>query len=820
VDAPEANYESMNNADQRAEYEAGWKAYSQGAQQWVDMLNREEDRKGRELTAEEKEKFIEKFVKPSEGERKFNYDRANDRRFDFLFDSGYTTWNSKEGAPEYVFRKPVEVRENLTELDKQLQKRNSEWLKKEDTAFGRSLGFDPKKSPEAMERAYAYAKTKVAEDLLAKNPQGDRNRVDWLNSFTPEERSIISQSQAAYSFAPDMGTQFRQGAANLFGMDYRDEDLTPEEAKEASRLGVMAPLGYTGNLVKGAISGDFGAAVQGKSAKPMTYGTLESYVQPNSTAALEEMALAGMDPMNVVGIGLLDDAGRAGKVSSGIRGAAQSNSGLGRFIPSNVGNRVIDHASGLLMGTVDVAKGRPFFETFPVTAAQRQKVWAMQDEAARLGDDFVTQWVYDQNGQIRPEVVDRMYDLDPSRYDKWRFQVDDNSTLGNPDNIFHRAPTMLVNSREKYLENTPRLGHQWKEYIRENRSRIGGVNSSGNTNITLRNHGFYHKTPKEIAQTAVHETGHTFQQLGSRNNGWSNAITKLDDSVTPYYFADPDTPAGKEFADAMVKPKEWTEKFKKWDEEFNALHQAKRKENQDLRTLNYNGDITNQEWIDGMAALDKKYGPRMREIHEARVEYAEKNRNKYYTWHASPDEVHSELMTARMRMANHLVKTGKYPDMESAIKYLQNPSDDDLDKMIRIQGLNSFFKKKTTDETKRKLLRMLPAAVPAVGAGMMMDDEETAPETFDFGGALSKFVEGGQHGGLDRWFAEKWVDVKSGKPCGRQDGEDRAYPACRPSKRVSEDTPKTSSEMSPSEKAKFKRTKTSSKRIPYNHKRN
>jgi hypothetical protein len=82
------------------------------------------------------------------------------------------------------------------------------------------------------------------------------------------------------------------------------------------------------------------------------------------------------------------------------------------------------------------------------------------------------------------------------------------------------------------------------------------------------------------------------------------------------------------------------------------------------------------------------------------------------------------------------------------------------------------------------------------------------------------YKNGGQHGGLDRWFAEKWVDVKSGKPCGRQEGESRAgYPACRPSKRVSSQTPKTRSEMSSSEKAKFKQVKTSSKRIPYNHKK-
>ena len=44
-------------------------------------------------------------------------------------------------------------------------------------------------------------------------------------------------------------------------------------------------------------------------------------------------------------------------------------------------------------------------------------------------------------------------------------------------------------------------------------------------------------------------------------------------------------------------------------------------------------------------------------------------------------------------------------------------------------------------------------------------------------------------------------------------------PACRPSKRVSSKTPKTTGEMSPSEKAKFKREKKGSAKIKYQHKR-
>ena len=60
---------------------------------------------------------------------------------------------------------------------------------------------------------------------------------------------------------------------------------------------------------------------------------------------------------------------------------------------------------------------------------------------------------------------------------------------------------------------------------------------------------------------------------------------------------------------------------------------------------------------------------------------------------------------------------------------------------------------------------------------------------------------------LKRWFKEKWIDVRTGKPCGRTKGDGRGVPYCRPSKRVSSKTPKTSGEMSSSEKAKTIREK-------------
>ena len=55
---------------------------------------------------------------------------------------------------------------------------------------------------------------------------------------------------------------------------------------------------------------------------------------------------------------------------------------------------------------------------------------------------------------------------------------------------------------------------------------------------------------------------------------------------------------------------------------------------------------------------------------------------------------------------------------------------------------------------------------------------------------------------LRRWVKEEWIDVRTGKPCGRRKGEKRGVPYCRPKKRVSSATPKTASEMSASEKRK------------------
>ena len=73
---------------------------------------------------------------------------------------------------------------------------------------------------------------------------------------------------------------------------------------------------------------------------------------------------------------------------------------------------------------------------------------------------------------------------------------------------------------------------------------------------------------------------------------------------------------------------------------------------------------------------------------------------------------------------------------------------------------------------------------------------------------------------LKSWYKEKWVEVKTGTLCGWQKGEIRkCYSVCRPSRSVQSTTLTITTEMSSGEKSRFRKSKTSSKRINYNHKR-
>ena len=65
-----------------------------------------------------------------------------------------------------------------------------------------------------------------------------------------------------------------------------------------------------------------------------------------------------------------------------------------------------------------------------------------------------------------------------------------------------------------------------------------------------------------------------------------------------------------------------------------------------------------------------------------------------------------------------------------------------------------------------------------------MEKEITFKDFYNiFSEAFDKEKKQGLHGWFSRNKGKGWLDCKTGKPCGRQEGEKRrSYPACRPTK--------------------------------------
>ena len=62
---------------------------------------------------------------------------------------------------------------------------------------------------------------------------------------------------------------------------------------------------------------------------------------------------------------------------------------------------------------------------------------------------------------------------------------------------------------------------------------------------------------------------------------------------------------------------------------------------------------------------------------------------------------------------------------------------------------------------------------------------------------------------LRRWDKERWVDTRTGKPCG---SARRGSTYCRPSRRVSKATPKTTGELSSAERRRGQAAKRAGRR--------
>jgi hypothetical protein len=333
----------------------------------------------------------------------------------------------------------------------------------------------------------------------------------------------------------------------------------------------------------------------------------------------------------------------------------------------------IDYSSGLLKGVGEQITGlmkdlrissgnasrRPFFETFPITKTQKAKVSAMQDEALNDAMEFTKNYWYANNSEnIRPVLEDKIRAFVP---DIKMAQTSNNLERRNPKNPFNTTEDLLIKNTTGKLEKE-KLDKKIIDYLNRNRGQIGGVNN-GNKSITLRNSGFYYKTPKRIGEIVVHEGGHTAQTFGpiadfkqnttfAVDQPWSNVITKYSPKYK-YYTSNADTELGRRFQKALVDPKE---------------------------------------------------------------------KNVRQTWLSSPDELHSEMMAGKYNLYKQGLKQGY--SVEEMMSKVTNPSEKELLWILDNKKLNKHFKPETSLKEKLSLMKLLPAAIPVVAGTAALQEKK------------------------------------------------------------------------------------------------
>lgn len=255
----------------------------------------------------------------------------------------------------------------------------------------------------------------------------------------------------------------------------------------------------------------------------------------------------------------------------------------------------------------------------------------------------------------------------------------------------HNLPMQegLKNIYDQYVSGA--LSSEEAKYLLSNFGTLGGVNFHGGPSVTYLNRGNYLKDPLKVFNVAAHETGHTTQKLG---------IESLEDALG-IALKEGEKPTSFYWRDAIAHAPE-----------------------------GYSYSIPNPISKIGKIAEEIMVPPNMSA--------------ENYVWHASPLEVHSELMAHRADIINKLKKRGNL-STEDAVQWLQEhewdknltlplgknkktgkweylptskqemitPQNEYISKLRR----RGFFKKGVTDKQILEFLKLFPAFTGAAAIG-------------------------------------------------------------------------------------------------------
>lgn len=145
------------------------------------------------------------------------------------------------------------------------------------------------------QRASVIANDKVAKDIL------DNNKIKDLKGY---QKDYIANSNYSGKLRPGIFQEFGEGVQDL-------GRITQGKLPTTKALGLLSPLEYPVNLVRGTVKGEGLDALKGKISSPWIDASKVDIGAVNDVGAYNTIYNIGLDPLNLTGIGLTgaaDDA--------------------------------------------------------------------------------------------------------------------------------------------------------------------------------------------------------------------------------------------------------------------------------------------------------------------------------------------------------------------------------------------------------------------------------------------------------------------------------------------------------------------------------
>ena len=281
----------MMTADQNTttgQYQSGKYIWDPQTKSWkVKMLSPEAQQENREevkLKSKKNGGWLDQYQGDKESSQVERRD-PNQPFFPSATEAG--TYESQYSLPE------VSVTPNWTEAELERNRLRDKYIADDKKAFRHwydKLGYD---KDNVTKRANQYAYNKLAKQYL----KGDKDKL------TPEQRKFIEKSEYASRLQPSVGSRFVEGVTNP---GFNLETVT----------NLLAPFEYPGNLVRGAVTGEFTDALKGQTPSPYFVSSDLAGTSPTQAAIASGLMTVGTDPLFLTGDEVL---GGVGKGARGLR---------------------------------------------------------------------------------------------------------------------------------------------------------------------------------------------------------------------------------------------------------------------------------------------------------------------------------------------------------------------------------------------------------------------------------------------------------------------------------------------------------------------